>query len=178
MQIHTHLISLLLAKLAHKCNVDICNATALNSLETLKTAKFLAHIIQIVLKIIVDAFFQRIIEATLLLCVPVTEVVAPARGCEVEFAQVIGRAAAAVICPDETRRTLCALGGDEGRYAVLENELLICSDCARVWRGRLWRRRRLSTTLDTTLNIFIPWAVTGVKFSAGAAVVLDISAIT
>lgn len=178
LQVHAHFISLLLAELAYKCNVNICDASALNSLVTLETAELLAHVVQIVLEVVVDAFFQSIIKEALFLPIPVSEVVTPTRGCEIEFAQVIGRAAAAVICPNETGGALCTLGGDEGRYAVLENELLICSDRAGVGRGRLWRCRRLSTTLDTALNIFIPGAETGVKFSTRAAVILDTSAIT
>ena len=165
MQVHTHLISLLLAKLAHERNVNICDASALDSLEALETAELLAHIIQIILEVVVDAFFHRVIEAALILRIPVSKVVAPARGREVELTKIIGRTAAAVVLPDKTRGVFCALGGDEVRDAVLEHELLKCSGRARAGRGRLWCRRRFHAILDTALDILIPWAKASVKIS-------------
>lgn len=178
-QAATNLIPLLLAKLPHKCNVNIRDAPALDPFIALQTAELITHVVKIVLEIVVDAFLHRVIEAALLLRISVSEVMAPAGLREVEFAKIIGRTAAAVARPDKTGRILRIFGGDEGRYAVLENEFLECIHRAGIGRGRLWcRRRRLRAVLDTTSDIRIPWAKIGVEFAARAAIVLDASAVT
>lgn len=118
-----NLIPLLLAELAHKRDVDIRDASALDALVALETAELLAHVVQVVLEIVVDAFLHRG-KAALFLRIPVSEVVTIAGGQEVEFTKFIGRTAAAVVVPIETGGVLRAFGGDEGGYAVLEKELV------------------------------------------------------
>lgn len=102
LQAGTSPVPLLLPELSDEKDINIRDATALDTFVTLQVGKLGAHVVQVILELVVYSLLHLWVEAALLLRVPISKVMALAWGKEVVIANIVGRATASVVGPNET----------------------------------------------------------------------------